>query len=130
MLKRAITDTEISVHDGFMFVGREAYEAAGGKCVRTCSALRRDGTADGVLVGRLVQEKLESAALAVEMQEAGHGHWHGKGRSETTVTTGSIIWSCRSRRANSALTSSSVSMNCTPRRKPRRRMRMKPRFRC
>jgi ParB family chromosome partitioning protein len=31
MLKRAITDTEISVRDArFMFVGREAYEAAGG----------------------------------------------------------------------------------------------------
>lgn len=33
------------------------------------SAQEGDGTADGVLVGRLVQEKLESAALAVEMQE-------------------------------------------------------------
>ena len=71
MLKRAITDTEISVRDArFMFVGREAYEAAGGKVREDLfSAQEGDGTADGVLVGRLVQEKLESAALAVEMQE-------------------------------------------------------------
>lgn len=42
LLKRAITDTEISVRDArFMFVGREAYEAAGAKCARTCSACRR-----------------------------------------------------------------------------------------
>ena len=71
MLKRAITDTEISVRDTrFMFVGREAYEAAGGEVREDLfSAQEGDGTADGVLVGRLVQEKLESAALAVEMQE-------------------------------------------------------------
>jgi ParB family chromosome partitioning protein len=71
MLKRAITDTEISVRDArFMFVGREAYEAAGGEVREDLfSAQEGDGTADGVLVGRLVQEKLESAALAVEMQE-------------------------------------------------------------
>lgn len=71
MLKRAITDTEISVRDArFMFVGREAYEAAGGNVREDLfSAQEGDGTADGVLVGRLVQEKLESAALAVEMQE-------------------------------------------------------------
>lgn len=71
MLKRAITDTEISVRDArFMFVGREAYEAAGGEVREDLfSAQEGDGTADGVLVGRLVQEKLESAALAVEMLE-------------------------------------------------------------
>lgn len=71
LLKRAITDTEISVRDArFMFVGREAYEAAGGEVREDLfSAQEGDGTADGVLVGRLVQEKLESAALAVEMQE-------------------------------------------------------------
>ncbi|ENQ2845877.1 hypothetical protein B8017_10430 [Klebsiella pneumoniae] len=71
MLKRAITDTEISVRDArFMFVGREAYEAAGGEVREDLfSAQEGGGTADGVLVGRLVQEKLESAALAVEMQE-------------------------------------------------------------
>lgn len=71
MLKRAITDTEISVRDArFMFVGLEAYEAAGGEVREDLfSAQEGDGTADGVLVGRLVQEKLESAALAVEMQE-------------------------------------------------------------
>ncbi|WP_336185817.1 ParB/RepB/Spo0J family partition protein [Klebsiella grimontii] len=71
MLKRAITDTEISVRDArFVFVGREAYEAAGGDVREDLfSAQEGDGTADGVLVGRLVQEKMESAALAVEMQE-------------------------------------------------------------
>ncbi|MDN0154488.1 ParB/RepB/Spo0J family partition protein [Klebsiella pneumoniae] len=71
MLKRAITDTEISVRDArFVFVGREAYEAAGGGVREDLfSAQEGDGTADGVLVERLVQEKLESAALAVEMQE-------------------------------------------------------------
>lgn len=71
MLKRAITDTEISVRDArFMFVGREAYEAAGGDVREDLfSAQEGDGTADGVLVGRLVQEKLESAALTIEMQE-------------------------------------------------------------
>ncbi|EEW7663076.1 ParB/RepB/Spo0J family partition protein [Escherichia coli] len=71
MLKRAITDTEISVRDArFVFVGREVYEAAGGEVREDLfSAQEGDGTADGVLVERLVQEKLESAALAIELQE-------------------------------------------------------------
>ncbi len=52
LLKRAITDTEISVRDArFMFVGREAYEAAGGEVREDLfSAQEGDGTADGVLV--------------------------------------------------------------------------------
>lgn len=66
MLKRAITDTEI----GVMFIGREMYESAGGVVREDLfSAQEGDGTADGVLVERLVQEKLESAALAIELQE-------------------------------------------------------------
>ncbi|MFH8136398.1 ParB/RepB/Spo0J family partition protein [Pantoea osteomyelitidis] len=71
MLKRAITDTEIGVnHSRFVFIGREAYEAAGGVVREDLfSAQEEDGTADGVLVERLVQEKLESAALAIELQE-------------------------------------------------------------
>ncbi|EKL9634998.1 ParB/RepB/Spo0J family partition protein [Salmonella enterica] len=71
MLKRAITDTEISVnHSSFVFIGREMYESAGGVVREDLfSAQEGDGTADGVLVGRLVQEKLESAALAIELQE-------------------------------------------------------------
>lgn len=71
MLKRAITDTEIGVnHSRFVFIGREMYESAGGVVREDLfSAQEGDGTADGVLVGRLVQEKLESAALAIELQE-------------------------------------------------------------
>ncbi|WP_097295165.1 ParB/RepB/Spo0J family partition protein [Escherichia coli] len=71
MLKREITDTEISVnHSRFVFIGREMYESAGGVVREDLfSAQEGDGTADGVLVERLVQEKLESAALAIELQE-------------------------------------------------------------
>ncbi|KML22903.1 hypothetical protein VL10_14460 [Leclercia adecarboxylata] len=71
MLKRAITDTEIGVnHSRFVFIGREMYESAGGVVREDLfSAQEGDGTADGVLVERLVQEKLESAALAIELQE-------------------------------------------------------------
>ncbi|EIC8563931.1 ParB/RepB/Spo0J family partition protein [Escherichia coli] len=71
MLKRAITDTEISVRDArFVFIGREMYESAGGMVREDLfSAQEGEGTADGVLVGRLVQEKLESAAMAIELQE-------------------------------------------------------------
>ncbi|EJL3872736.1 ParB/RepB/Spo0J family partition protein [Escherichia coli] len=71
MLKRAITDTEISVRDArFVFIGREMYESAGGVVREDLfSAQEGDGTADGVLVGRLVLEKLESVAQAIELQE-------------------------------------------------------------
>lgn len=71
LLKRAITDSEISLSDNrFAFIGREMYEAAGG-IVREdlFSAQDGDGTADGVLVDRLVQEKLEAVALTVQMEE-------------------------------------------------------------
>ncbi|EKH3107937.1 ParB/RepB/Spo0J family partition protein [Salmonella enterica] len=71
MLKRAVTDTEISVnHSRFVFIGREMYESAGGVVREDLfSAQEGDGTADGVLVERLVHEKLESVALAIELQE-------------------------------------------------------------
>lgn len=71
MLKRAITDTEIGVnHSRFVFIGREMYESAGGVVREDLfSDQEGDGTADAVLVERLVQEKLESAALAIELQE-------------------------------------------------------------
>jgi ParB family chromosome partitioning protein len=64
-------DTEIAVtHSRFVFIGREAYEAAGGVVREDLfSAQEGDGTADGVLVERLVQEKLAAAALAIEQQE-------------------------------------------------------------
>jgi len=71
MLKHAITDTEISVnHSRFVFIGREMYESAGGVVREDLfSAQEGDGTADGVLVERLVHEKLGSAAQAIELQE-------------------------------------------------------------
>lgn len=71
LLKRAITETEISVNNPrFMFVGREAYEAAGG-IVREdlFSAQDGDGTADSVLIDRLAQEKLDTAAQAIRQEE-------------------------------------------------------------
>ncbi|SUG44912.1 Uncharacterised protein [Salmonella enterica subsp. arizonae] len=107
------------------------YESAGGVVREDLfSAQEGDGTADGVLVERLVQEKLESAALAIELQEGGHGHWPGRERSETTVTTANIICCYQSRKHSTPLTNSSVLMNCTPLRRPRKRLKMKPRFRC
>jgi ParB family chromosome partitioning protein len=71
LLKRAIIDTEITVsHSRFVFIGRERYESAGGVVREDLfSAQEGDGTADGVLVERLVQEKLESTALGIELQE-------------------------------------------------------------
>ncbi|WP_300002417.1 ParB/RepB/Spo0J family partition protein [uncultured Cedecea sp.] len=68
LLKRAVTDTEISVTSPrFVFVGREAYEAAGGVVREDLfSAEDGDGTADSVLTARLVQEKLESVAQALK----------------------------------------------------------------
>jgi len=71
LIKRAITETEMRTdHTKFRFIGRDAYEAAGGYVREDLfSQDEGDGTADSVLVGRLVQEKLESAALAIELQE-------------------------------------------------------------
>lgn len=71
LLKRAITDTEIPVdHARFVFIGREMYESAGGVVREDLfSAQEGDGTADGVLVERLVREKVASVALAVAQEE-------------------------------------------------------------
>ncbi|EHK8249396.1 ParB/RepB/Spo0J family partition protein [Escherichia coli] len=71
LIKRAITETEMRTDSPkFRFIGRELYESAGGEVREDLfSALEGDGTADSVLVERLVQEKLESAALAIELQE-------------------------------------------------------------
>lgn len=71
LLKRAITETEISVtSSSFVFVGREAYEAAGGVVREDLfSQQEGEGTADSVLVQRLVQEKLDTLALQVELSE-------------------------------------------------------------
>lgn len=81
-LKKAITDTEISVtSSSFVFVGREAYEAAGG-VVREDLFSQQEGvgTADSVLIDRLVQKKLDTIALQVEQSE---GWAWSMGRPET-----------------------------------------------
>lgn len=82
LLKRAITETELSVtSSAFLFVGREAYETAGG-VVREDLFSREEGagTADSVLVQRLVQEKLDTIALQHELTE---GWSWSMGRPET-----------------------------------------------
>lgn len=71
LIKRAVTDSEISTDSvKFRFIGRDAYEAAGG-CVREdlFSQEEGDGTADSVLVERLVQEKLERIAQDIQQRE-------------------------------------------------------------
>lgn len=71
LIKRAVTDSEISTDSvKFRFIGRDAYEAAGG-CVREdlFSQEEGDGTADSVLVERLVQEKLEQIAQDIQQRE-------------------------------------------------------------
>lgn len=87
LLKRAITETEISVtSSSFIFVGREAYEAAGGVVREDLfSQQEGEGTADSVLVQRLVQEKLDTLALQVELSE---GWSWSMGRPETVGRNG------------------------------------------
>ncbi|WP_263070978.1 ParB/RepB/Spo0J family partition protein [Enterobacter huaxiensis] len=71
LIKRAVTDSEISTDSvKFRFIGRDAYEAAGG-CVREdlFSQEEGDGTADSVLVERLGQEKLEQIAQDIQQRE-------------------------------------------------------------
>lgn len=71
LIKRAVTDSEICTDSvKFRFIGRDAYEAAGG-CVREdlFSQEEGDGTADSVLVERLVQEKLEQIAQDIQQRE-------------------------------------------------------------
>lgn len=71
LIKRAITDTEMRTDSAkFRFIGREAYEAAGGYVREDLfSHDEGDGTADSVLVERLVQEKLERIALDIQQRE-------------------------------------------------------------
>ncbi|REE67394.1 ParB/RepB/Spo0J family partition protein [Pantoea ananatis] len=71
MLKKQITDKEISVTDDrFLFVGREAYENAGG-VVREDLFSQQDGegTADIVLLEKLTVQKLEAMAQEIQAQE-------------------------------------------------------------
>ncbi|MCG7803928.1 ParB/RepB/Spo0J family partition protein (plasmid) [Enterobacter asburiae] len=71
LIKRAITETEMRTDNTkFRFIGREAYEAAGGYVREDLfSQDEGDGTADSVLVERLVQEKLERIALDIQQRE-------------------------------------------------------------
>ncbi len=71
LIKRAITDTEMRTDNAkFRFIGRDAYEAAGGYVREDLfSQDEGDGTADSVLVERLVQEKLERIALDIQQRE-------------------------------------------------------------
>ncbi|MEZ6878313.1 ParB/RepB/Spo0J family partition protein [Enterobacter sp. KBR-315C3_2022] len=71
LIKRAITDTEMRTDNvKFRFIGRDAYEAAGGYLREDLfSQEDGDGTADSVLVERLVQEKLERIAQDIQQRE-------------------------------------------------------------
>ncbi|MGE9553637.1 ParB/RepB/Spo0J family partition protein [Erwinia amylovora] len=71
MLKKQITDKEISVTDPrFLFVGREAYENAGGVVREDLfSQQEGEGTADIVLLENLTLQKLEAIALEIQSQE-------------------------------------------------------------
>lgn len=82
VLKKLITDKEISVTDSrFLFVGREAYEAAGG-VVREDLFSQQDGegTADVVLLEALTVQKLEAMAQEVQAHE---GWKWGMGRMKS-----------------------------------------------
>lgn len=71
LIKRAITETEMRTDSPkFRFIGREAYEAAGGYVREDLfSQEEGDGTADSTLVERLVQEKLERIAREIQQRE-------------------------------------------------------------
>jgi ParB family chromosome partitioning protein len=71
LIKRAITETEMRTDNAkFRFIGRDAYEAAGGYVREDLfSQDEGDGTADSVLVERLVQEKLERIAQDIQQRE-------------------------------------------------------------
>ncbi|WP_273759611.1 ParB/RepB/Spo0J family partition protein [Pantoea ananatis] len=71
MLKKQITDKEISVTDRrFLFVGREAYENAGGVVREDLfSQQEGEGTADIVLLEKLTVQKLEAMAQEIQAQE-------------------------------------------------------------
>lgn len=87
LIKKAITDNEISItSSAFKFVGRETFEAAGG-VVREDLFSQQEGagTVDSVLVDRLVQEKLDTTALQIELSE---GWSWSMGRPETVSPRG------------------------------------------
>lgn len=71
LIKRAVTESEMRTDSPkFLFIGREAYEAAGGYVREDLfSQDEGDGTADSVLVERLVQEKLEQIAQDIQQRE-------------------------------------------------------------
>lgn len=72
LLKRQITESEISVTDPrFGFIGREAYERAGGVVREDLfSSQEGDGTVDRLLVDTLMAEKLEKIALDIQQKES------------------------------------------------------------
>lgn len=71
LLKRAVTETEMQIDSPlFVFIGRKAYEAAGGYVREDLfSQQEGEGTADRVLVERLAQEKLENIAKEIQQRE-------------------------------------------------------------
>lgn len=71
LLRKAITETEIPVTSSrFVFIGRDAYETAGGVVREDLfSEEEGNGTADRVLVERLFLEKLDTMALQHELAE-------------------------------------------------------------
>lgn len=71
LLKRQITESEIAVTDArFGFIGREAYELAGGVVREDLfSSQEGDGTVDRLLVDTLMVEKLEKIAVEIEQKE-------------------------------------------------------------
>ena len=71
LLKARITDCEISVTDPrFVFIGRDAYELAGGLVREDLfSAQDGDGTVDRLLVESLIAEKLEQIASEIQQKE-------------------------------------------------------------
>lgn len=71
LLKRQITESEIAVTDArFGFIGREAYELAGGVVREDLfSSQEDDGTVDRLLVDTLMVEKLEKISLEIQQKE-------------------------------------------------------------
>lgn len=90
MLKKQITDKEISISDRrFLFVGREAYENAGGVVREDLfSQQDGDGTADTVLLEKLTVQKLE--VMAQEIQELEGWKW-SMGRMVSIRTYGDSL---------------------------------------
>ncbi|MCW0977043.1 ParB/RepB/Spo0J family partition protein [Pantoea sp. JV6] len=71
MLRKLITDKEISITDKrFLFVGREAYEAAGGVVREDLfSQQEGEGTADSALLETLTVQKLTAMAQDIQKSE-------------------------------------------------------------